>query len=441
MDKKRIVQTFLDKGILLTPGALEYASSMDEDRIRKVASELQGREMGMAGKEDLESETQEEAAHEIELIADARGSESDSRIDYLRHFQNRFDRLAEMVKRKEGYGSCLDLGQVKETEGQDVSAVGMISEKKATEQGLELLVEDGREQLAVRLPKSSGHGELVLDETIGIRGRYSKDDEMLIAEEIQMPDIEEGEKVVADERSYVAFLSDLHLGGDDFMEDAFRGFVEALTGESAESSKIPDPLRFVVLAGDLIDEEAGNPLDLYEELARIVSRIPEHISIFAIPGETDASGVLEPQSGFFDDILRIFSDVSNFKHGSNPCTIAMDGVPVMLYHGKSLDDWASSLGEDDPCELMRQMLIRRHLAPTYGSGVPLAPSGVDPFLIKKVPSILCTGHRHLLCQSRYKGVLLLGCPSWKSNDEEKGAGTVFFVDLSTLETRPVRFSR
>jgi DNA polymerase II small subunit len=194
------------------------------------------------------------------------------------------------------------------------------------------------------------------------------------------------------------------------------------------------------LCGDLVDGPGDRLLEEYRGLAEVLGEIPDEVLVFAIPGEHDTASILEPQPGLLDEALRLFSGLGNFSHGGNPCSARLSSVPVLLYHGRSLEDW-SSTGTGGPCEMMREMMVRRHVAPTYGSAVPLAPSGKDPFLIGDVPRLLCVGHTHTLCSATYKGVLMLSSPSWKGADREKGAGTVHVVDLSTLDRWEINFAR
>jgi DNA polymerase II small subunit len=283
---------------------------------------------------------------------------------------------------------------------------------------------------------------LVLDEVIGVQGSYDSEKKVLVAREIISPDIEEQKGGLAPQRVYAAFLSDLHFGSEDFMAEAFSGFVDWLSGRSGDPQlrEIGRLTRYVVICGDLI-QGGKQLLERYTRLAAMLRGIPENVLILAIPGEQDVAGMLEPQSGFLDEALKAFSDLKNFRHASNPCWARLAGVPVLLYHGRSLEDWASSLGTEEPCELLREIMVRRHIAPIYGSAVPLAPVGRDPFLIGEVPRIFQVGHTHRKCSSSYKGVLLLSSPSWKASESERGSGTVYVVDLSSLESREINFGR
>jgi len=446
MDKREIVDTFLSKGILLSPEALNEASNLSSERLAELAEDLERRGIDLLTIEDLEGGAEERSADLVmRSVVASRGS--DSRVDYLKHFQNRFQRLASIVRSKRGEEEALSLLEIKNTERVPAFAVGMVAsieEDSPDERGL--LLEDGTGSLEVTVTEDSAawgpSGKLVLDEVVGIAGQYHPDRQVLSAESIEFPDIGQQERPLADFESYAVFLSDLHYGCEDFMEDSFRNFIRWLKGEfgDPEMVRISGKIDFVIICGDLIENGERNALELYEGLVEILSEVPERIAVLCIPGEGDAAGVLEPQPGFIEEALGVLNRMPNFHQGSNPCEVDLNGVPVTLYHGRSIEQWSSALGVAEPCEVMKQMLIRRHLAPTYGTEVPVAPTRSDPFLIGDPPRILCTGHTHISCASEYKGVLLIGSPSWRSREAKSGAGSLYLVDLSTLKSRSISFA-
>ncbi len=448
MEKKEIVNKFLDKGILLQPEALEKALRLPPEVLDGVISDLVARGIEVAREADLEPTMlprPEASAAEIEILQEVSGTYSDSRIDYLKHFQNRFDRLASLVRKRSGFEASRSIAEIRSGGPGSVTTVGMICDRAFTSAGhMALMVEDGTGRMRVLVPSNQPAMQtartLVLDEVIGIKGSYEPGKKILVAREITSPDIEEQNGPLAAQRVYAVFLSDIHFGSEDFMSEAFSAFVNWLAGGSADADlrQIAALTRYVVICGDLI-QGGSDILDKYARLASVLRAIPQNVLILAIPGEQDAAGMLEPQQGFLEEALKAFSGLKNFRHASNPCMARLAGVPVLLYHGRSLEDWASALGIHQPCELLRQMMVKRHMAPIYGSAVPLAPVGRDPFLIGEVPRIFQAGHTHRKCSSSYKGVLLLSSPSWKASDREAGAGTVYLVDLSNLESREISF--
>jgi len=449
MEKKEIVDKFLEQGVLIEPQALEKAVEIPPDVLEELLRSLAERGVLVAREEDLKVPGQEPSSAPspvVEILLEETEIGSDNRMDYLRFFQNRFDRLASVIKGRKGFADARSIMEVKSRPGEPSCTIGMVSDHARTRGGHHaLVVEDGTGRmraLAVKGSEASGVAAgLVLDEVIGLRGRYDGGKKVFLIESICFPDIEEQKGALSQEVVHAAFLSDIHFGSTKFMESSFTRFIDWLAGrygdaEMRESARLT---RHVVICGDLIDSSVADPLQAYRDLASLLREIPREVAILAIPGEHDMAGVLEPQADFLPEALSAFSELSNFVHGGNPLIAKLNSVPVLLYHGRALEDWSSSLGAGDTCAIMKEMLVRRHIAPTYGSAVPVAPAKRDPFLIRHPPRIMCLGHSHRECTASYKGVLLLGASSWMSSDQEGGCGTVHVVDLSTLRVRRIRF--
>jgi DNA polymerase II small subunit len=445
-----IVRKFLDRGILLDPEVLDRISSMSKDDIDELVKDLASRGVGLVNSNSLEGETSNETGDAIrapeahlELRTEPFAIGSDSRIDYLKHFQNRFDRIASIIRSKNGYEKIPSIIEVKSGPSRSLATIGMICGKDAGGRVLE--IEDGTGKIGLvplgdEVRKSTS--QLLLDEVVGVKGKYDEGSGNIEVDGVDFPDIEEQNTQLSSDRIYTAFISDLHFGSEDFMRDAFDRFVDFLNGkhEDRDIGNIGTQTKIVVICGDLVHGDGDDTMESYAGLSRLLAKVPQDTIIFAIPGENDTAGILEPQTGFLEDVVRVFSGLENFRTGSNPCFVNLNTVPVLLYHGRSLDDWGRDLKESGACSLMREMLVRRHLAPTYGLSVPLSPGTNDPFIIGEVPRIFHTGHLHESCLSEYKGVSLLATPSWMASEVSKGAGTVAVVDLSKLEVRQLSFA-
>jgi DNA polymerase II small subunit len=69
---------------------------------------------------------------------------------------------------------------------------------------------------------------------------------------------------------------------------------------------------------------------------------------------------------------------------------------------------------DNPLEIMKEMLKRRHLAPIYGGKTPIAPEKKDYLVIDPVPDVFVTGHVHGAGVSEYRGVRLINASTWQA---------------------------
>jgi DNA polymerase II small subunit len=94
--------------------------------------------------------------------------------------------------------------------------------------------------------------------------------------------------------------------------------------------------------------------------------------------------------------------------------------------------------------MMEFVLKKRHRAPTHVSSSYVPDTEKDFLVIEKVPDIFVTGHiHHDLKLGSYKGVTLIGCPSFQSKTifQEKTGHTNIVtgkVPLVNLKTRQVK---
>ena len=271
--------------------------------------------------------------------------------------------------------------------------------------------------------------EIVLDEVVGIKGQLSKNDDLLVIQNIIFPDVSiQKERHKSDVPICAAFLSDIHLGSKEFMEKQWQAFLRWINGEIGNSRQrdVAGKIKYLVIPGDVVDGIGIYPnqdkelliMDLYkqyEALADQLRLIPDHISIVMQPGNHDAVRPAEPQPTFEREIQDLFSG-KDITFVGNPCYFSLHGVEILSYHGQSLLDFATNIQRlryNEPVEIMKVMLKKHHLAPSYGGYTPLAPEHLDYMVIDKVPDIFVTGHVHLAMIGEYRGVTLINASSWQ----------------------------
>jgi DNA polymerase II small subunit len=220
----------------------------------------------------------------------------------------------------------------------------------------------------------------------------------------------------------VAFLSDIHVGSRTFLEDKWSKLSAWLGGSDALAQSI----RYLVVSGDVVDGIGVYPRQdeelaiddiygQYEALARMIAALPDRVRVILLPGNHDAVRPAEPQPAFPTSIQKLFD--SNVVFAGNPCLLALEGVRVLAYHGRSMDDLVSSIpgmSYHQPLDAMKAMLRMRHLAPIYGGKTPIAPEAEDHLIIDEVPDIFVTGHVHAVGVDLYRGVVLVNASTWQA---------------------------
>ncbi len=135
----------------------------------------------------------------------------------------------------------------------------------------------------------------------------------------------------------------------------------------------------------------------------------------------------------------------------SPCRLNLNGVEILVEHGKGMDDILSSTPGYEfhhPIKAMELLFRCRHLAPRYGQSTPIAPERTDRLVIGNIPDVMLMGHIHINETKRYKGVTLVSAGSWQDQtpfqkrmqiEPTTGVATIF--DLQTHQILDLDFKR
>ena len=371
---------------------------------------------------------------ELHIIMDITScSTCDGSIDnFTNYFRDRFRTLRRIIKSNVEMSGPIKINKAVFLD-RDVKIIGMVSEAQKTKNGhIGVTIEDDTGEIFVLIHKDSDLiGETILkDEVIGLIGKVSsnsrgpgqdKKSVMFIPSSIHRPKISVTRvQRRSKEDIEVAFLSDIHVGSSHFLPDAWERFIEWINGPEANK------VKYIVIAGDLVDgigvypnqEDELTILDIYkqyEELARLMEPIPNHIKILMQPGNNDAVRPAEPQPAISEKFQESFGE--NYTFVGNPCYFSIAGVEILSYHGRSIDDLVATIPGveyDDPVPPMQEMLKRRHMAVTYGAKTPLAPEVKDYMIINPIPDIFVTGHVHRTAVNRQAGLTMINASAWQS---------------------------
>ncbi|HJH31593.1 MAG TPA: DNA-directed DNA polymerase II small subunit [Methanosarcinaceae archaeon] len=400
-------------------------------------------------------------------------------MEFVQYFRNRYSKLSEMIRgrvnarpieslvknRRQGGGMRQERG---ESGYNEISIIGMISDIKTTTNGHKIIeLEDptGLFSVLVRMVDKElfeQASRLVLDEVVGITGALTNDGNLMIVKKIIMPDIPAMSPRRSTTSGKAVFISDVHIGSSTFLEDAWQRFIDFLNGDVDNDAmrEIAKEVRYLVIAGDLVDGVGIFPgqdkelaiYDVYDQYKRAVEyfdQVPDHIRVIIGPGNHDAVRQAEPQPQLPDHIRSNFNGNGNITFVGNPAMVNLDGVRVLMYHGRSIDDLVAAIpgvSYQEPTTAMVEMMKRRHLSPIYGSKVSIAPEKQDHFVINQIPDILHCGHVHTVGVKNYKNVLLINSGTWQAQTEfQKRVNLVPMpaqvpvVDLSSLKTTMLKF--
>ena len=431
-DKAEILEFFTQKGILLSPGALDIILEKNMGSFINGLLTDDVMNSGYISEKDLFRILEKPApssGRDFEIYVP--DLVRDSSVEEFRgYFVSRYEKLRKIITTSIAMRGTSSISSAKKSTG-EVKVVGMVSSTSVTKNGHKrIVIEDLDDSITVILMKGKkGFDEVILeDEVIGIVGSVSSGDKekVIFANEIVRPDIpfrviDETHK----EPVYIASVSDIHVGSKTFRKDEFSRMIKWIKSSSEDSKQI----KYMVLSGDVVDGigvypgqendlEILNPLEQYEMLSDLISEIPGDVKVYIMPGNHDVVRLPEPQPVFSEKIRRMFN--SNVTLLPNPFTLEIEGKQVLLYHGMSLNDMIELIpgaNFETIGKAIEEILRRRHLAPRYGGKTPIVPSREDRHVIENVPDIFITGHVHSHAVGNYRGVRYVNSSTWQSQTD------------------------
>ncbi len=189
--------------------------------------------------------------------------------------------------------------------------------------------------------------------------------------------------------------------------------------------------------------------------------IPKDKKIIYSTGNHDACTVAEPQPRIDAVYAKPLYAIPNLSIVTNPSWITLHetehfpGFSCLLYHGFSYTRYCDTVPSirdsgvpisDRTGLIMKYLLQRRHLAPTYASTQAIPNPKEDCHIITEVPDFFFSGHIHKAIISNYRGVSLVAGSCFQSNStyQEKFGhtpipGQVPLINLKTREIRMLEF--
>jgi len=367
---------------------------------------------------------------------------------FVKHFKSRYNGMKNLLMERPELDNLISIDKI--TGNNEICIIGIVTKKQITKnKNLILEVEDltGSAKLLINQNKEEIYEkskEILLDDIIGFKCNGTRD--FLFVNDFFYPDCHISEKKRLDEEQYALFISDVHVGSNNFLGDNFMKFINWLNGEGSDFKKKETlkKIKYMFVVGDTIEGVGvypGQEKELvikdiktqYNRLAEFYSKIPKHIQIIQCAGQHDGVRVPEPQPPVGDDFGEALHKLPNMHIVSNPSFVEIggkdgkEGIKVLMYHGASMHNIIGEIEElrlanahSSPAKVIKHLLLRRHLAPTHGATTYI-PSDNDPMLIREVPDIITTGDLHRTDIDSYNNVLIIANSCWQARTafEEK----------------------
>jgi DNA polymerase II small subunit len=395
---------------------------------------------------------------EVEVVSGIAGTSGavNGTDDYLHYLRDRYSRLGGMIRGRVGAMPIEGLTKNTRYRQEECTVIGMVVEVKTTTNGHRIAeIEDSTGTIPVLFRKDrpvfADAERIIHDEVIGVKGKLSNDGKLFFAELLYRPDIRiDNAPFKSEQPGKAVFISDTHVGSDTFLEASWKKFADWLSDSD---------YSYLLIAGDLVDgigiypgQDAElhikNIYEQYDAFGAMMQDLPSRMKIIISPGNHDVVRGAEPQPVLPEQFTRKFP--RNCVLVENPALVRLQGVRVLMYHGRSIDDMIGLIpgaSYEKSGLMMEEMLIRRHLAPAYGRRTPIAAGKTDRLIIDPLPEILHTGHVHIKGITNYRGVLGINAGTWQSQTKFQKQMNVnptpalaIAVDLQTLVPETFSFA-
>ena len=384
------------------------------------------------------NEQKTDVKYDFEILQDtSKKSYTSGEVENLiSYFQSRYEKLSDILSKRPELRNYIKVADIDDGM-ESLSLILMVKEIRTSKNGHKIIeFEDDTGMISVLFSKNNEElfaqaDNLVRDEVIGVIANKSNENNFAFGQEIIKPGVLQ---IPEKEMDFgIVFLSDVHIGSLTFLEDAFQRFIDWINCEfgTEEQRRMAEDIKYLIIGGDIVDGIGVYPnqdkelaikdiTEQYNEAARFLGNIRSDIKIIIAPGNHDASRVAEPQPAVPEEYAKALYELDNVEFISNPGVVSLDGINVLIYHGRSFDDLVMAVKDfkyEKSDDIMEEMLNMRHLAPIYGERTPLASELEDYLVIDEVPDVFHTGHIHINSYRKYKGIHLINSGTFQTQTE------------------------
>jgi DNA polymerase II small subunit len=431
LDAQQITLRFLETKLQVHPDVVRYIQEQNElELIDRIIAQVPGETIVVSAKHIPGMSATRDGTRflsdpTVEIISGSPGTSGsvNGTSDYLHYFRDRYNRLGNMIRSRCGAMPIEALTRNTRYRQEECTIIGMVVDVKTTTNGHRIAeLEDSSANIPVLFRKDrpvfSDAERIIHDEVIGVKGKLSNDGKLFFAEQIYRPDIRiDNTPYKSEQPGKAVFISDVHVGSNTFLEDCWNRFADWLSDSD---------YSYLLIAGDLVDGIGIYPgqenelvikniYEQYDAFGAMMQDLPSRMKIIISPGNHDVVRGAEPQPVIPQQFTKKFP--GNCMVVENPALVNLQGVRVLMYHGRSIDDMIGLIpgaSYEQSGIMMEEMLQRRHLAPAYGRRTPIAAGKTDRLIIDPLPEILHTGHVHIRGLTQYRGVLGINAGTWQS---------------------------
>ncbi len=386
--------------------------------------------------------------------------------DFISDFRQKYNKIKDILLEKD-YDDITSIRKI--GKNSNFTVIGSVFSKKYTKnKNLLLNIEDITGNINIIVNKNNKYifeiGEkLILDDVVVFRGSNSGD--LFFCNDIIFSKLKVNDIRLEDD-CWVAFISDLHCGSINFMENKFLKFIKWINGKDNQIyNQISKNVKYLFVGGDLVEgvgHYLGQESDLniknmsgqYKKVQELFKLFRDDLKIVISPGSRDAIWFGEPQNKISAKYLPELYDKENINFVNNPSMITIEGkIKILSYHGANLynlinenDFIKNKYGFSSPNNMLKELLDKRQLSPGYGK-VDIIPDDNSSLIIDEVPNVVFSGSLHRCEVGMKDNIVLINGSCWVKNTkflDKKGiipdSCKVPLLNLKTREIKILDFS-
>ena len=354
----------------------------------------------------------------------------------IAYFKSRYEKLSAILQKRPELRNFTKIADIDESQ-ESLTLILMVREIRSSKNGHKIVeFEDDTGTISILFSNKNDElfaeaEKLLKEEVVGVIANKSSDSGFAFGQQILNPGVV---RIPEKKMDFgIVFLSDVHIGSLRFLEDAFQRFIDWINCEygTEDQRRVAEDVKYLIIGGDIVDGIGVYPnqekelaikdiTEQYNEAARFLGNIRSDIKIIIAPGNHDASRVAEPQPAVPEEYAKALYELDNVEFISNPGVVSLDGINVLIYHGRSFDDLVMAVKEfthERNDLLMEALLKKRHLAPIYGERTPLASELEDYLVIDELPDVFHTGHVHINTYRKFKGIHMINSGTFQTQTE------------------------
>jgi len=397
--------------------------------------------------------------------------------DFYELTLDKYNKLKNLIRKRPEVSSATNINNIfRISNSIEITTLGLVDKIHQTKKGNYLFtLEDLTGKISVLIQNNSENLDFVKiiertlnDQMVFVKGLYNPGEHgrkgIIFASYISKIDIPTNfQPNFSPDPLSIALISDTHIGSKEFEEGLFAKFINFLNGKSNNKllREKAGRIKYLVINGDLVDGIGIYPkqqedlviTDIYKQFKKasdLLLKIPDYIKIFFVSGNHEPVRNAIPRPAvpkkYCEDLVNM-----GIKCLGNPSLIKTHNVNTLIYHGESMHDITRVIHDLDinkPIETMKEFLIGRHLAPTFGGKTQIAPVNTDHLIVEKIPDIFHTGHVHINGIGKYRNVTLVnsGCfqaqtDFMKSFGIMPTPGIVPVIELDSLDFLTLDFNK